>query len=72
MNVYGDIGIDLAGYPFNKKYPPTDTSTGNLYHGYKDSFRETLFYDFVVMGYDLEVTYKDKVFHVILHQALFL
>lgn len=58
------VGRDLMGYPYNKKYPPTDTSKGNLYHGYSDSFRETLFYDFAVLGYDLEFSYRGRAYHV--------
>ena len=59
-----DVGRNLMGYPYNKKYPPVDFSKGNLYHGYSDSFRETLFYDFAVLGYDLEFSYKGTTYHV--------
>ena len=41
---------DLAGYPFNSKYPPDVSDHDNLYHGYKSDVEETLFYDFAVQG----------------------
>lgn len=52
------IRYDLAGYPFNGKYPPSiDRRKGNLYHGYKTPREECLFYDFAVQGYDLMISY---------------
>jgi hypothetical protein len=49
---------DLAGYLFNGKYMPDYSHNGSLYHGYKNSIEETLFYDFAVQGYDLAFSYK--------------
>ena len=49
---------DLAGYLFNGKYLPDYSHNGSLYHGYKNSVEETLFYDFAVQGYDLTFIYK--------------
>ena len=54
---------DLAGYPFNSKYPPDYSKNGSLYHGYKDGVEETLFYDFAVQGYDLSFIYNGKAYH---------
>ena len=54
---------DLAGYWYNSKYPPNYEVNGSLYHGYKDSVEETLFYDFAVQRYDLRFTYKGKLYH---------
>lgn len=51
---------DLAGYFFNGKYLPDYSHNGGLYHGYKNSIEETLFYDFAVQGYDLAFSYKGK------------
>ena len=39
---------------------PDYSHNGSLYHGYKNSVEESLFYDFAVQGYDLGFTYKDK------------
>lgn len=54
------VKIDLAGYPFNWKYPPNYEINGTMYHGYKDAVEETFFYDFAVQGYDLRFLYQDK------------
>lgn len=54
---------DLAGYPFNSKYPPDVSDHNNLYHRYKSDVEETLFYDFAVQGYDLRFTYKGTTYH---------
>ncbi len=49
---------DLAGYPFNGKYPPKgNAKNGNMYHGYDTPAQECLFYDFAVLGYDLMIKY---------------
>ena len=42
------IGTDLAGYPFNRKYPPDTKRFGTHYGGYRTSQQETFFYDFAV------------------------
>jgi hypothetical protein len=49
---------DLAGYPFNAKYPPNYELNGGLYHGYKNNSEETFFYDFAVQRYDLRFSYN--------------
>lgn len=54
---------DLAGYWYNSKYPPNYEVNGSLYHGYKNSAEETLFYDFAVQRYDLYFTYRGKPYH---------
>ena len=57
------IKDDLAGYPFNSKYPPNYEKNGGLYHGYRNSSEETFFYDFAVLRYDLRFTYKGKSYY---------
>ena len=57
------IRFDLAGYPFNGKYPPKEHNKGNLYHGYDNPAQECLFYDFAVMGYDLMVKYQGETYY---------
>lgn len=58
------ILYDLAGYPFNGKYPPKgNTKNGNMYHGYDTAAQECLFYDFAVLGYDLKIKYHDKYYY---------
>ena len=51
------IMYDLAGYPYNGKYPPKDNAKNNLYYGYESPAEECVFYDFAVMGYDLKIKY---------------
>lgn len=46
------VGYDLAGYPYNKKYPPNEDKFGNRYGGYGSWNKWILFYDFAVQGYD--------------------
>lgn len=53
---------DLADYPYNAKYPPTNPSS-NKYHGYGTAARECLFYDFAVLGYDLMVKYHGRTYY---------
>lgn len=57
---YDYIRIDLAGYPFNHKYPPSGNCNGGIYHGYRNNTEETFFYDFAVQRYDLRFTYEGK------------
>lgn len=59
------VGIDLMGYPFNRKYPPNTKLYGTSYHGYKNDAHETFFYNFAVQGYDLEFCYGGKKYHVL-------
>lgn len=57
--------LDENGYPCNCKYKPNKEKYGEFYHGYKNSYVETLFYDFGVQGYDLYFKYKGKEFYVL-------
>lgn len=59
------IGIDLMGYPFNRKYPPEKEKYGTMFHGYKNDVHETFFYDFAVQKYDLRFKYKGKEYYVL-------
>ena len=59
------FALDENGYPYNCKYPPNKEKYGDMFHGYKDSFTETLFYDFGVQNYDLYFKYKDKEYYVL-------
>lgn len=54
------VGYDLFGYPFNKKYPPDKTRYGQAYEGYANKTLGVLLYDFCVMGYDVELSFKGK------------
>ena len=54
---------DLAGYPFNAKYPPNYEKNGGLYHGYKNNSEETFYYDFAVQRYDLRFSYNGKKYY---------
>lgn len=60
---YDYIQTDLAGYPFNSKYPPDYDKNGGWYHGYRNDTEETLLYDFAVQRYDLRFTYKGIAYH---------
>lgn len=55
---YDYIQTDLAGYPFNGKYPPEKydyTTDGAL-----NPNRATIFHDFAVQGYDLTFKFNGK------------
>ncbi len=54
------VGYELFGYPFNKKYPPDKTRYGQAYDGYANKTLGVLLYDFCVMGYDVELSFKGK------------
>ncbi len=55
---------DLAGYPYNGKYPPKgNVKNGNMYHGYDTPVQECLFYDFAVLGYDLKIKYHNLYYY---------
>lgn len=54
------IGYDLCGYPYNRKYPPHKERYGSTYEGYSTKAEGILFYDFAVMGYDVEFVYGSK------------
>ena len=57
------VGYDLAGYPYNKKYPPCVAKYGDEYGGYGSWNKWILFYDFAVQGYDLRFVYHGKWFY---------
>lgn len=57
--------IDNDGYVCNSKYPSNKTKYGCLYNGYKESFLETIFYNFGVQNYDLYFKYKGKEYFVL-------
>ena len=54
------INYDSFGFPYNREFPPANFSGKDEFHGYTDPYRETLFYDFAVQGYDLRFAYKGK------------
>ena len=54
------VGYDLCGYPFNKKYSPNKTRYGQSYEGYANKALGVLLYDYCVMGYDVELSFKGK------------
>lgn len=60
---YDYIKNDLAGYPFNEKYPPNYEKNGGLYHGYRNNIEETFYYDFAVQRYDLRFRYDGKEYY---------
>lgn len=62
------IKQDLAGYPFNSKYPPNSDINGSLYHGYRNSAEETFFYDFAVQRYNLRFTYNGQSYYFLCTQ----
>jgi hypothetical protein len=59
------VGYNLAGAPFNKKFPPNDKENGSRYDGYATKAEGVLFYDFAVMGYDVEFTYNEKKYYLL-------
>lgn len=59
------IGRDLAGYPFNKKYPPDIKRYGSKYSGYKNVYRETFFYDYVVLKYEVRFRYQNVDYYIV-------
>ena len=68
MGTYDYIKDDLAGYPYNSKYPPNYEQNGGLYHGYKNNSEETFFYDFAVQRYDLRFSYKGVEYYFLSEQ----
>ena len=59
------VGYDLAGYPYNKKYPPCVAKYGDKYEGYKSLNEQILFYEFAVQNYDLHFRYKGRDYHFV-------
>lgn len=54
------VGYDFFGYPFNKKYPPNKEKYGQSFEGYPYKALGVLLYDYCVMGYDVELSFKGK------------
>jgi hypothetical protein len=59
------VGYTMFGAPFNKKYPPDVQKYGSCFEGYATKAEGVLFYDFAVMGYDVEFTYKGKKYYLL-------
>jgi hypothetical protein len=59
------IGHNLFGAPFNKKFPPDVKKNSARFEGYATKAEGVLFYDFAVMGYDVEFTYNGKVYYLL-------
>lgn len=57
------IRHDLAGYPFNYKYPPIENTNSGIYHRYRYNTEETFFYDFAVQRDDLRFSYNGKEYY---------
>jgi hypothetical protein len=59
------VGYDLYGFPYNSKYLPNKEKFGDRYEGYSTKARGVLLYDFAVMGYDVKITYKGKIYYLL-------
>ena len=59
------VGYDLMGFPYNSKYPPNKAKYGDSHDGYASKAEGVLFYDFAVMGYDVEFRYDGKMYYLI-------
>ena len=59
------VGYNLLGYPFNCKYPPNKEKFGERFEGYATKGEGVLLYDFAVMGYDAEIVYLGKKYHLL-------
>lgn len=59
------VGYDLMNNPYNSKYPPNKRLYGSSYEGYPTKAEGVLFYDFAVMGYDVEFLYKGKRYYLL-------
>ena len=59
------VGYDLYGFPYNCKYPPNKELYGCSHEGYSNKARGVLLYDFAVMGYDVEFSYKGKRYYLL-------
>ena len=59
------VGYDIHGYPFNKKYPPNKEKYGQSFEGYPYKALGVLLYDYCVMGYDVELTYKGETYYLL-------
>lgn len=58
------VGYDLFGFPFNKKYPPNKEYYGQSYEGYANKALGVLLYDYCVIGYDVEFSYKGNTYYL--------
>ena len=56
---------DLAGYPYNMKYPPNVEEYGTVFGGYLTAAHEAMFHDFAVFCYDLQYKYKGKYYYCV-------
>lgn len=61
---YDYIGRDLAGFRYNRKYPPNSDKYGFSYLGYKNWNREVFFFEFAVQGYDISFMYKGNIYYI--------
>lgn len=59
------VGYDLLGFPFNKKYPPNKNKYGEDFYGYPTKGEGVLLYDFCIMGYDVEFSYKGNTYYLL-------
>ncbi len=59
------IGYNMLGFPFNKKYPPNRELYRDSFEGYSNKALGILLYDFCVMGYDVEFSYKGEPFFLL-------
>lgn len=65
MDDYDYIGHDLAGYPYNTKYPPINFSPNADNLGYSSWNRQAFFFEFAVQGYDVSFDYQGQKFYLI-------
>lgn len=59
------VSYNLAGYPYNCKYPPDTQRFGFAHDGYANVAEGVLFYDFAVMGYDVKFSYKGRKYYLL-------
>lgn len=62
------IKKDSNGYRYNGIYPPDKKKYGINYDGYPNNSRQVLFYDFAVLGYDVEFKYKGDAYYLLFEQ----
>ncbi len=70
--LYDYEGLDLFGYRYNKKYPPNKEKFGERFEGYATKGEGVLLYDFAVMGYDAEIAYHGRKYHLLNADGAFL
>lgn len=59
------VAYNLAGYPYNCKYPPNTQRFGTAHEGYANKAEGVLFYDFAVLGYDVEFAYNGRKYYLL-------